>query len=126
MQSQAQAQARAQAAAVAQARAEALAQARAEALARSQAQAQAQAQADARWEEQRLQMAKDTQVKQGPPPASGGISTYPRPSAPAPVPGPVIDPNCTPHRGSLFGAVLRNVRIGDTNAGAVLQLIHHP
>jgi hypothetical protein len=126
MQAQAQAQARAQAAAVAQARAEEVAQARAQAL--RQAQSQAQAQADAQWEEQRLQMAKDAQIKPGnvPPPTTGHMGTYPIPSAPAPAPGPVIDPNCTPHRGSLFGTVLRNVRLGDTNVGAVLQLVHHP
>jgi chemotaxis protein histidine kinase CheA len=124
MQAQAQAQERAQAQAQAQAKAEALAQARAEALARAQAQAQAQAQADAQWEEQRLQMAKDAQIKTGPPPPSGGISTYPRPSAPGPVPGPVIDPNCTPHRGSLFVQAMDNVRLGDTTVGAVLRIIH--
>jgi hypothetical protein len=126
MQAKAQAQAQARAEALAQAKAEAVAQARAEALARAQAQAQAQAQqqADAQWEEQRLQMAKDAQVKQGPPPPSGGMSTYPRPSAPAPVPGPVLDPNCTPHRGSLFVRAMDNVRLGDTSVGAVLRLIH--
>jgi hypothetical protein len=122
MQAQAQAQAHAQAQAVAQARAEALAQARAEALQRAQAESAAETQA----QDQALQNASDPQTKPGqvPPPSSGRISTYPRPSAPAPVPGPVIDPNCTPHRGSLFTQVLDRVRVGDTSVGAVLRIVH--
>ena len=124
MQAQAQAQAHAQA--LAQAKAEAVAQARTEALARAQAQAQAQAQADAQWEEQQLQNARDAQIKPGdiPPPASGHMSTYPQPGASAPVPGPVLDPNCTPHRGSMFVRAMDGVRLGGTSVGAVLRIIH--
>ncbi len=124
MQAQAQAQAQARAQALAQAKAEAVAQARTEALAREQAQAQAQAQADAQWEEQRLENARES-TKPGviPPPPSGHMSTYPQPNAPAP-PGPVIDPNCTPHRGSLFVRAMDSVRLGDTSVGAVLRIIH--
>lgn len=125
MQARAQAQEQALREALAQARAEALAVARAQALQREQAEALEQ-----RQQEQLQQAQRDPQIKPGdtPPADSGRISTYPRPGAPVPMPGP-IDPNCTPHRGSLFGAVitsavLSHVRVGGTNAGALLQFVH--
>jgi hypothetical protein len=127
MQARAQAQEQALHEALAQARAEALAQARAEALARAQAES-----ADAaRAQEWAVQNASGEGTKPGAPmpPANGHLSTYPNPNTPpAPGPGP-IDPNCTPHRGSLFttmltGAVLSHVRVGGTNAGELLRLVH--
>jgi hypothetical protein len=104
----------------AQARAEAIAQARADALAREQAQQLEQAQQQAL-----LDNARDPNTKPGygVPPGAGHMNTNPMPNAPAPAPGP-IDPNCTPHRGSLFASALDHVRLGPTNAGAVLRLIH--
>jgi hypothetical protein len=113
MQARAQAQERALESALAQARAEALAAARAEALAREQpenAQAQEQARANA----------QDPQIKPGdaPPQATGRVSTLPNPGLPVPMPGP-IDPNCTPHRGSLFRTVLTSAAIYE-----VQRLIH--
>jgi hypothetical protein len=107
----------------AQARAEAIAQARAQALANAQAQQLEAAQQQALYDN-----ARDPNIKPGSgiPPAAGGMSTIPNPNNPAPAPGPVLDPNCTPHRGAFFGSVLDNVRVGGTNVGAVLRLIHHP
>lgn len=111
----------------AQARAEAIAQAQAQALARAQAQAAAE-----RAQEQALQNATDPNIKPGAgaPPDTGRIWSGAPPNLPMPAPGgPAggpIDPNCTPHRGSfLINAVLDHVRVGGTNAGALLQLIHH-
>jgi hypothetical protein len=133
MQAQAQAQARANAVALSQALAEARAQARAEALARAQAQStQEQAESARQQQEQDwvVQNASGSGTKPGiaPPSDSHRISTYPAPGAPLPGPGP-IDPNCTPHRGSLFGAaltgaVLSHVRVGGTNMGAILRIVH--
>jgi hypothetical protein len=129
MQAQAQAQARANAVALSQALAEARAQARAQALARAQAQAEQEAQAQ-REQDWVVQNASGSGTKPGvgPPPDSHRISTYPDANVPLPGPGP-IDPNCTPHRGSLFGAaltsaVLSHVRVGGTNAGAILRMVH--
>jgi hypothetical protein len=104
----------------AQARAEAIAQARADALAREQAQQLEQAQQQAL-----LDNARDPNTKPGygVPPGAGHMDTNPMPNAPAPAPGP-IDPNCTPHRGSLFTSALDHVRLGPTNVGTVLRLIH--
>jgi hypothetical protein len=133
MQKQAEANAQALhealAAARAQARAEAIAQARAEALARADAIQIQQAERQALQIQQQilLQNATDPNTKPGygVPPAGGRIDTIPAPNVPVPVPGP-IDPNCTPHRGSLFNTALDHVRIGGTSVGAVLRLIHGP
>ena len=112
--------------ALAQARAEALAQARAEALAR----AQAESAASERAQEWAVQNASGSGTKPGSPmpPGTGHMATYPNPNAPPPGPGP-MDPNCTPHRGSLFqtaltGVVLNHVRVGGTSVGNLLQLVH--
>jgi len=132
-QAQARAEAQAQAQAVAQARAQAQQQAQAEAAARTQAEAltraQAESEAMARSEEQAVQNVQNSGTKPAwvPPVTAGHMGTYPRPGAPAP--GPVLDPNCTPHRGHFFGSAssaLYSVRVGPTTAGAVLQLIGHP
>lgn len=130
LRAQAAAQAQAQTEALAQARAEAVAQAKAEELAQSQAQALARAQQEAidaeRAQEQAVQNASDPNIKpgEGPPPSSGRISTYPSAGVPVPAPGPV-DPNCTPHRGSLLvNTVLDHVRVGGTSVGGLLRLIH--
>ncbi len=116
MQARAEAQERALEAALGQARAEALAAARAEALAREQAESALQQQ-----QEQAEANAQDPQIKPGdaPPASTGRISTYPNPSNPAPMPGPVLDPNCTPHRGSLFQNVLTSAAIYE-----VQRIIH--
>ncbi|HLI96927.1 MAG TPA: hypothetical protein VKT72_12695 [Candidatus Baltobacteraceae bacterium] len=116
MQARAQAQERALESALAQARAEALAAARAEALSREQAESALQ-----RQQEQAEVNAQDPQIKPGdePPASTGRVSTYPNPSNPAPMPGPVMDPNCTPHRGSLFQNILTSAAIYE-----VQRIIH--
>lgn len=129
LQAQAEARAQAQAEALAQARAEAVAQAHAEALAQAQAEGLARAQAESaaadRAQEQLLQNASDPGIKpgDGPPPATGRIGPAPSANVPLPAPGPV-DPNCTPHRGAFLTTVLDHVRVGGTNAGALLRIIH--
>jgi|GEM_PF-4148588 len=133
MQAKAQAQARANAVALEQALAEARAQARAEAVARAQAQAQAEAAQAAQAEREQewvVQNASGSGTKPGigPPTDTHHVSTYPVPGGTLPGPGP-IDPNCTPHRGSLFGsslagAALSQVRVGGTNLGAILRIVH--
>jgi len=136
LQAQAAAQARAHAQAVAQAQAEAIAQQRARALSQAQAQAQAQdpqARADALAREAAEQdwvrahtSGPGTKSVDVPPGDNGRLSTGPSPRVPLPMPGPV-DPNCTPHRGSLFTslvttAVLSHVKVGGTNLNAYVQL----
>jgi hypothetical protein len=118
--------------ALAQARAEAQAQRRAEALDRAQAQSQAQSVQQQQEQDWVVQNASGSGTKAGvgPPADNGRMGTYPNPAAPVPAPGPV-DPNCTPHRGSLFGAaltgvVLGHVRVGGTNLGSVVQQLIHP
>lgn len=107
----------------AQARAEAIAQARAQAVANAQAQA-----LEAAQQQTLLENATDANIKPGAgvPPATGHMNTIPNPNNPVPAPGPVLDPNCTPHRGAFFNSMLDNVRVGGTNVGAVLRLIHNP
>ena len=125
----AEAVAQAQEEALAQARAEALAQARAEALAQERAQAQAEAEAQAQAQAQaqaaQAQAAPDIDVKPGagPPPTYGHISVYPVGGVPVPVPPP-YDKNCTPSRGGIFRGALDHVRVGGTNVGGLLRLIH--
>lgn len=128
MQAQAQANQQALEAALAranaQARADALAKAQADALARQQSEAEYAAQ-----QEQALQNATDPGIKPGeaaPPSGGGRMSTYPSPNNPAPMPGPVLDPSCTPHRGSFFTSALNHVRVGGTSVGGLLRLIHNP
>ena len=139
VQAKADAQARAHAEAVAQAQAEAVAQSRTEALQRAQAQAQAQAQDEqTRGDTLAREAAEQQWVRDhtsgpgtksaGPPSDTGTLSTGPSPRMPLPMPGP-IDPNCTPHRGSLFmtlvaGAALSHVRVGGTNAGNLLRMVN--
>ena len=91
----------------AQARAEAIAQARAQALANAQAQ-----QLEAAQQQTLLENAAGSGVKPGAgvPPTTGHMGTIPTPNNPVPAPGPVLDPNCTPHRGAFF----------------ILRLIHNP
>ncbi len=120
-----QARAAAKAQALAEALAQARAEARAQALARAQAQAQSVTQEElAQQQQQLLDNASDPQIKPGaaPPASTGRVSTNPN-AGPLPMPGP-NDPNCTPHRGSLFGAVLDHVRVGGTNVGGLLRIIH--
>lgn len=109
--------------------AQARAQARAEAIAQARAMAAAQAEDEQLQQEQQalLNNARDPNTKPGygSPPGTGRMDTIPRPSAPIPIPGP-IDPNCTPHRASLFNSALDHVRIGGTSVGTVLNLIHGP
>lgn len=107
----------------AQARAEAIAQARAQALANAQAQ-----QLEAAQQQALLENATDANIKPGAgvPPTTGHMGTIPNPNNPVPAPGPVLDPNCTPHRGAFFNSLLDHVRVGGTNVGAVLRLIHNP
>lgn len=126
-----QARAQANAQALNEALAKARAQARAEAIALARAQAVANAQAqqlEAAQQQALYENARDPNIKPGAgiPPATGGMSTIPNPNNPVPAPGPVLDPNCTPHRGAFFGTVLDRVRVGGTNVGAVLRLIHNP
>ena len=126
MQQQAEAQAWAQAEALAQARAEARAQ-------EAQAQAEAQRAADLRYEEQMAQnsQARDIKTPDTPPMNVGRVpnpmSGEGVPST-GPVPGPglpgPIGGNCTPHRGSFFGAMLDQVRVGGTSVGGVLRIVH--
>lgn len=123
-QAQAQAQVQAKAEALAQAKAEALAQARAEEVARQQAQALTRAQSEAVQNTQAT--STETSIKPGdiPPPSSPHMSVYPIPNGVPPVPGPVIDPNCTPNRGTIFMRAVDHVRVGGTNVGGLLRLIH--
>jgi hypothetical protein len=136
LQAQAAAQRRAHAEALAQAQAEAIAQQRARALSQAQAQAQAQdeqTRADALAREAAEQdwvrahtSGPGTKSVDVPPGDNGRLSTGPSPRVPLPMPGPV-DPNCTPHRGSLFTslvttAVLSHVKVGGTNLNAYVQL----
>lgn len=122
---QARAQAQAQAQELAQAKTQAVAQARAEEVARQQAEALTRAQSQAvPVTTQERPVSTDMSIKPGdnPPPSAPSISVYSRPGNP--VPGPVIDPNCTPNRGTIFTHALDHVRVGGTNAGALLRLIH--
>jgi hypothetical protein len=121
MQARAQAQHQAQNQALEQALAQARAEARAEAIA---AQQTASAQAELAKEQEQLREMTTSDIKSEPPPTgSGRIPTYSLPGAPIPMPGPV-DTNCTPHRGSFFGSMLDQVRVGPTTAGTLLRMVH--
>lgn len=127
MQERAAAQHQALEEALAQARAEALAQARANAL-----RTQAESAAAERNQEWAVQNASGSGTKPGNPmpPSTDRMGTYPSPMAQPPGPGP-MDPNCTPHRGSLFrtaltSAVLGHVRLGGTNVGNLVEQLVHP